>query len=154
VHEDKGGQVLDYTFTCVSADQLQPPERPFICTPQNRSGTVSKVECCQDRPFCNFGPTPKSAPPKEPSASPERHWYLLLLFGVAVVFSAVGLSVGIYCERPKRCFQNRLGRLVSVSIGLIRRAPAYDRDTSRTRLDKLLDDLEVETISSFSSSVP
>uniref|UniRef100_UPI00358E7612 TGF-beta receptor type-1-like isoform X1 n=1 Tax=Myxine glutinosa TaxID=7769 RepID=UPI00358E7612 len=64
---------LLYVRLCISADDLQPSERPFFCLSSGELGThilQTKTICC-DTDFCNRGPI--SLPPAQ---EPENHWFL------------------------------------------------------------------------------
>lgn len=179
VRYDKEGRIKDAALACVPEVDLEPPERPFIC--QSTGGPIyrNRVECCKTD-LCNYVEFNFA----EFGEATSLHWYILLLLIVAVFFSAVGLLVGIFwcsSDRSKLFIRNFLSRLFGrktesgpqrseytksrflVGLKCPWRRHNYTSNTElsalsgnadESRLERLLDDLEVTMSTGSGSGMP
>lgn len=148
---DHDGIINEPILSCLRKEELYPIDRPFSCQTVNTTQVIHIANCCKNKSFCNeeklpieLGIWPRSG------ENNTIHWYILLLLAVAVIFSGIGLCVGIfYCnlDRIKTHFNRAVQPVLQVHF-ISNRSRRY---RSNSRLEKLLDDLE-RTVSTGSGA--
>uniref|UniRef100_A0A183BVB6 receptor protein serine/threonine kinase n=1 Tax=Globodera pallida TaxID=36090 RepID=A0A183BVB6_GLOPA len=156
------GTIREVVTSCVHREQLLPRERPFVCQNITNPQLFQTVTCCKSASFCNDFEFPVELGLAEHaqgsdgdgwSLAPEYLYFLLLVL-VSVLFSALGLWIGIfYCSQQK--FKALFGRLFGW-VGpcsrqtLDRLRPRNRNETtncasSNSHLDRLMEEATMST---------